>query len=79
VHWGCYYATALDMVEFDFRIFVPWMAGHPCLTRRARSLSLQGSERDDPGPPAVPADRQRFGPSCVLLNACHKAERREGV
>jgi hypothetical protein len=42
---------------FDSRIFSPWMAGHPCPTLRARSLSLQGdrtSERDDPGPPVVP-------------------------
>jgi hypothetical protein len=27
----------------------------------------------------IGADRQRFGPSCVLLNAYHKAERRVGV
>ncbi len=23
-------------------VFFPWMAGHPCLTLRVRSLSLQG-------------------------------------
>ena len=59
------------------------MAGHPCLTLRARSLSLQG----DPAPArctreavdrfgiptprksgsVIGADRQRFGPPCVLL------------
>jgi hypothetical protein len=27
----------------------------------------------------IGADLQRFGPSCVLLNACHKAERRGGI
>jgi hypothetical protein len=27
----------------------------------------------------IGADRQRFCPSCVLLNACNKAERRVGV
>ena len=27
----------------------------------------------------IGADRQRFGLSCVLLNACHEAERRVGV
>jgi len=27
----------------------------------------------------IGADRQRFVPSCVLLNACHKAERKVGV
>ena len=42
-----------------FPCFFPWMAGHPCLTLRARSLSLQGdpvrnTERDDPGTPVVP-------------------------
>jgi hypothetical protein len=32
----------MGRVGFDSRIFFPWMAGHPCLTLRARSLSLQG-------------------------------------
>ena len=32
----------MGRVGFDSRIFFPWMAGHPCLTLRARSLSFQG-------------------------------------
>jgi len=32
----------MGRVGFDSRVFPPWMAGHPCLTLRARSLSLQG-------------------------------------
>ena len=32
----------MGRVGFDSRIFFPWMAGHPCLTLRVRSLSLQG-------------------------------------
>ena len=38
-------------------LFPPGMAGHPCLTLLATSLSLQGDPakpRDDPGPPVVP-------------------------
>ena len=35
--WG-----TMGRVGFDSRTFPPWMAGHPCLTLRARSLSLQG-------------------------------------
>ena len=32
----------MGQVGFDSRLFFSWMAGHPCLTLRARSLSLQG-------------------------------------
>ena len=32
----------MGRVGFDSRIFFPWLAGHPCLTLRAMSLSLQG-------------------------------------
>ena len=32
----------MGRVGFDSRTLSPWMAGHPCLTLRARSLSLQG-------------------------------------
>jgi hypothetical protein len=32
----------MGRMGFDSRIFFPWMAGHPCLTLRATSLSLQG-------------------------------------
>ncbi len=69
----------------------PGMAGHPCLTLRARSLSLQGDpanigkgcsrparctrgagDRFGISNPrksgsVIGADRQRLGPSCVLL------------
>ena len=75
----------------ESRNFFPWMVGDPCLTLRARSLSLQGDpanigkgwsrpagctrEAVDrfgiPNPrksgSEIGADRQRFGPSCVLL------------
>ena len=81
----------MGRVGFDSRIFSPWMAGHPCLTLRARSLSLQGDPANIgkgcsrpacctrgagdrfgiPNPrksgSVIGADRQRFGPSCVLL------------
>jgi len=50
-------------VGFDSRIFFPWMAGQPRLTLRARPLSLRGDPAN-----IGKADRQRFGPSCVLLN-----------
>ena len=33
----------MGRVGFDSRIFFPWLAGHPCLTLRAMSLSLQGA------------------------------------
>ena len=82
---------SMGRVGFDSRIFFRWMAGHPCLTLRARSLCLQGDpanigkgrsrparctrEAVDrfgiPNPrkteSVIGADRQRFGPSCVLL------------
>ena len=72
-------------------VFPPGMAGHPCLTLRARSLSLQGDPaniRKGCSRPArctggagdrfgiphprksgsvIGADRQRLGPSRVLL------------
>ena len=32
----------MGRVGFDSRIFFRWMAGHPCLTLRAKSCSLQG-------------------------------------
>jgi len=51
-------------VGFDSRIFSPWMAGHPCLTLLARSLSLQGdrriSKRDDPARPLYQGGCDRF-------------------
>ena len=34
----------MGRVGFDSRIFFPWMAGHPCLTLRARSLSRRSGE-----------------------------------
>jgi len=79
----------MGRVGFDY--FFPWMAGHPCLTLRVRSLSLQGDPANIgkglsrparctrgagdrfgiPNPrksgSVIGADRQRFGPSCVLL------------
>ena len=48
----------MGRMGFDSRIVFPWMAGHPCLTLRARSLPSKEirriSEGDDPGPPVVP-------------------------
>ena len=43
----------MGRVGFDSRIFSPWMAGHPRLTLRARSLSLQGERVGDRGGPAT--------------------------
>ena len=45
----------MGRVGFDSRTFFPWMAGHPCLTLRARPLSLEGDPAwSHPGPPVVP-------------------------
>ena len=49
----------MGRVEFDARIFFPWMAGHPCPTLRVRgpfpSKEIRRiSVMDVPGPPVVP-------------------------
>ena len=50
---------------WDSRIFPPWMAGHPCHTLRARSLSLQGK-----GPlKRVPQGRTESGGIVLAANA----------